>query len=191
VNAVEPEWTETEQEQQEGSETQTDLQVESPASLPVIKKTNQEQIDSAPASGEAHGVEASAQQYPAEVSYSCLLIPRFHDHHLAGDITEDLVEWMKEICISYSWRLGAIVVRPGYLQWVLTVPLGENPARVMRLARQHTSLKIFDDYPRFKRQNMSGDFWAPGYYVAPGDQLLSLETISSFTLATRKQQGIF
>jgi REP element-mobilizing transposase RayT len=125
--------------------------------------------------GEAREVEANAQQYPAEVSYSCLLIPRFHDHHLAGDITEDLAVWIKEICISYSWRLIAIVVRPGYLQWVLTVPLAENPARVMRLVRQHTSVKIFDDYPRFKRQNMSGDFWAPGYY----------------TLQTRRQQGIF
>jgi REP element-mobilizing transposase RayT len=189
MNSAEHEWTDTEQGQRESSQPQTDLQVESPASLPEIKRTEEERIASAP--GEAQEVEASVQQYPAEVSYSCLLIPRFHDHHLAGDITEDLAVWVKEICISYGWRLNVIVVRPGYVQWVLTVPLTENPARVMRLVRQHTSVKIFDDYPRFKRQNMSGDFWAPGYYIAPGDQMLSLETISSFTLATRKQQGIF
>jgi REP element-mobilizing transposase RayT len=191
MNSVEPEWTDTEQGQREGSQPQTDLKVESPASLPEIKRTEDERIASAPVAGEVHEVEVSAQPYPAEVSYSCLLIPRFHDHHLAGDITDDLAVWIKEICISYGWRLNAILVRPGYLQWVLTVPLTENPARVMRLVRQHTSVKIIEDYPRFKRQNVSGDFWAPGYYVAPGDQLLSLETVSSFTLATRKQQGIF
>lgn len=191
MNVIEPEDTETEQGQREQSETQADLQVETPAPVPEIKKSEHERFASEPGAGKTHEQEVYARQYPAEVSYACLLIPRFHDHHLTGDITEDLVEWMKQICISYGWRLDAIVVRPGYLQWVTTVSLTENPARVMRLTRQHTSQKIFDDFPRYKRQNMSGDFWAPGYYVAPGNQLLSLESISNFTLATRKQQGIF
>ena len=68
-----------------------------------------------------------------ELCYSCLLIPRFPDHYLAGDITDCLVEWMKQICISYGWRLGAVVVRPGYLHWVLIVPFNSNPAQFMRL----------------------------------------------------------
>jgi len=191
VNALEPELNETKREQQERSEPQTDLQVETPPSLPEIKKSEDEFVSSGLIVGKSHESESDVHQYPAEVSYSCLLIPRFPDHHLAGDITEDLMEWMKEICISYSWRLDTIVVRPGYLHWMLTVPLTENPARVMRLVRQHTSEKIFNDYPRFKRQNMSGDFWAPGFYIAPGNQPLSLENISNFTLTIRKQQGIF
>jgi REP element-mobilizing transposase RayT len=190
VNALEPEFTETEQEQREQSEPQTDSQVVPLASAPEIKQAG-EQAASNSGTGEALGEHDSAEKYLAEISYSCLLIPRFHDHHLTGDITEYLVEWMKQICISYGWRLDAIAVRPGYLQWVMTVPLTENPARVMRLTRQHTSQKIFDDFPRYNRKNMSRDFWAPGYYIAPGNQLLSLESINNFTLVTRKQQGIF
>jgi REP element-mobilizing transposase RayT len=188
VNYLEPEFPETDQEQREQSKPRTDLQLDPPAFVPKIEQENEHGISRL---GETFETEVDAHQYLAEVSYSCLMIPRFDDHYLTGDIAEDLVDWVKEICISYGWRLDGIVVRPGYLQWVMTVPLTENPARVMRLIRQHTSQNIFEDFPRYKRKNMSGDFWAPGYYVAPGDQLLSLESISSFTLATRKQQGIF
>ena len=133
--------------------------------------------------------ESVAQNF-SELSYVCLLIPRFSDHHLVGDITEDLVEWMKQVCISYGWRLDAIAVRPGYIQWVMIVPLNANPAQFMKMIRQHTSQKIFEDYPRFKRQNMSGQFWAPGNFVVAGTQLQTPETINNFILQTRRNQGI-
>lgn len=125
-----------------------------------------------------------------DLSYSCLLIPRFHDHYLTGDITDFLVDWMRQICVSYGWRLDGIVLRPGYLHWVMTVPPTANPAQFMRLTRRHTSERIFGEFPRFKQKNMSGDFWAPGYFVAAGNQLQSPEAISNFILITRQQQGI-
>jgi len=189
VNSVDPENPKTEQGQREHHEALTDLQLESRS--PVPERKTEEQISSSMKQVESFGTEVDERQYLAEVSYSCLLIPRFDDHYLTGDITDDLVEWMREICISYGWRLDGIVVRPGYLQWVMTVPLTENPARVIRLTRQQTSQNIFEDYPRYKRKNVSGDFWAPSSYIVPGEQLLSIEQISNFTLTTRKQQGIF
>jgi len=130
-------------------------------------------------------------QPPAELTFTCLLIPRFHNHHLVGDITTYLPEWLGQICISYGWRLEAIVVRPGYLHWIISTPLSVNPVQLMRLIRRRTSEKIFEDFPRFKQLNLSGDFWAPGYYINASNQLLSLEAISEFIQATRQQQGIF
>ena len=192
MNSLEPELTETEQEQRQQSDTQTGPQTVTPASIPETKQEDTHFVAPALNAGATFGTEeASPQQFPSELSYSCLLIPRFHEHYLTGDITEALVEWMRQICISYGWRLDAIMVRPGYFQWVMTVPLTANPAQFMRLTRKHTSQKIFEDFPRYKRENMSGDFWAPGYHVASGDQLLSLESVSNFTLAVRRQQGIF
>lgn len=134
--------------------------------------------------------EESVPQYSSELSFVCLLIPRFSDHYLVGDITESLAEWMKQICISYGWRLDAIVVRPGYFQWVMQVPLNANPAHFMRLIRRHTSEKIFEDFPRFKQKNLSGEFWASGNFVTPGNQLQTKEAIDAFILQTRKHQGI-
>jgi len=134
--------------------------------------------------------DGAAPQYASELSFVCLLLPRFSDHYLVGDITEAIVEWMKQVCISYGWRLDAISVRPGYLQWVMRVPLTANPAHFMKLIRRHTSEKIFEDFPRFKQKNLSGEFWAPGNYVIAGTQLQTLENVNALILQTRRQQGL-
>jgi REP element-mobilizing transposase RayT len=126
-----------------------------------------------------------------ELSYSCILIPRFSDHYLTGDITLNLPVWMKEICISFGWRLESVTVRPGYMQWVVTVQTTVNPAHIMRLSRQQTSQKILNEFPRYKQQNLSGDFWAPGYSMLSGSEPQTPEEISNFIQVTRKQQGIF
>jgi len=125
------------------------------------------------------------------LTFSCVLIPRFDDHYLTGDIATDLPKWMREVCISYGWRMDAVTIRPGYLHWVMTVPLNANPAHFMRVARRQTSEKIFENYPRFSRKNVSNDFWAPGFSVAAGSQVHAVEDIDNFIVQTRRQQGIF
>ncbi len=188
MNTFEYVTTETEQVQAEQRETQTTPRTSTPAPAPA---TNLEEQSPSTVRRDSEVFEVeSIQQISYELTYVCLLIPRFSDHYLAGDITEDLPRWIKEICISYGWRLGAVLIRPGYLQWVITVPLTANPAQFIRTTRQLTSQKIFEDYPRYKRQNASGDFWAPGFSVAPGNQFQSEELINSFILQTRRNQGI-
>jgi len=196
VNSFEYWTTETEQVQLEQTEQVELAQKESQTILrPTMPapQTNLEEEES-PAAGEEKieivELEPFLPVISSELSYSCLLIPRFSDHYLTGDITNDLVEWMKEICISYGWRLDAILIRPGYLHWVITVPLTANPAQFMRLTRQQTSKKILEDYPRFTRKNVSLDFWAPGFSVVHGNNLQPMEAINSYILQIRRQQGI-
>ena len=188
MNPIEPQSdVETERRQVEQKEKQPVPNLSAPSS--VSDKKQDLPVPAAPI------IEEYAKAEPvisssSELSFVCLLIPRFSDHHLVGDISEALVEWMKQICISYGWRLDAIAVRPGYLQWVMIVPLNANPAQFIRIIRQHTSQKIFEDYPRFRRLNMSGQFWAPGNFVVAGTQLQAPETINNFILQTRRHQGI-
>ena len=188
MNLPDPETSlDTEQLQREQKETQP-----APRSLASVVpdvKSGETSIFSGLDTEAGAGLH-SVSRPSSELSYVCLLIPRFSDHHLVGDITESLVEWMKQICISYGWRLNSISVRPGYLQWVMSVPLNANPAHFMKIFRQHTSQRIFDEFPRFKTMNMSGQFWAPGNFVVAGDQLQSLETVNQFILQTRRHQGI-
>ncbi|MGA2489077.1 MAG: transposase, partial [Anaerolineales bacterium] len=104
------------------------------------------------------------------LDYACLLVPRFPHHHLIGDLSDGLPEWLQETCIAFAWRLEYISVRPDYLLWIANVPPATSPAYLMRIMRQRTSVKIFDDFPRFKKENPSGDFWAPGYLMMGGSQ---------------------
>jgi REP element-mobilizing transposase RayT/DNA-binding response OmpR family regulator len=123
------------------------------------------------------------------LDYACLLLPRFPHHHLTGDVLERLGEWVPQICIAYGWRLEYISIRPDYLQWIVSVPPATSPGNLMRLVRQHTSVKIFNDFPRFTNDNPSGDFWAPGYLIMGGSQPAPAQLIKDYIAQTRQRQG--
>ena len=124
------------------------------------------------------------------LDYACLLVPRFTHHHLTGDLLERLGEWVPQICIAFGWRLEYISVRPPYLQWIVNVPPATSPGYLMRILRQHTSEKIFAEFPRYKKENPSGDFWAPGYLIMGGAQPPPAQLIKDFIAQTRQRQGI-
>lgn len=129
-------------------------------------------------------------QNPYDLTYTCLLIPRFSSHYLMGDISSRLNEWMKRICVSFGWCLEFLSVNPEYFQWVIRVPPATSTAYFMRIIRQQTSQYIFGEFPRFKRENLSKDFWALGYLISFGSQLHPSESIQQFIRQTRQQQGI-
>jgi len=124
------------------------------------------------------------------LTYDCVFIPRFTTHYLTGDLADHLSDWMQQICVAFGWRLEYISVRPDHLQWIVNVGPATSPAYLMRILRQQTSEKIFDDFPRFKKENPSGDFWAPGYLIMVGSQPAPAQLIKDFTAQTRQRQGI-
>jgi REP element-mobilizing transposase RayT/DNA-binding response OmpR family regulator len=123
------------------------------------------------------------------LDYVCLLVPRFTHHLLTGDLSERMGEWVQQICIAFGWRLEFISVRPEYLQWIVNVPPATSPAYLMRILRQHTSEKIFTEFPRLNKENPSGDFWAPGYLIMGGSQPPPTQLIKDYITQTRQRQG--
>lgn len=134
-------------------------------------------------------VFTSVADNPYSLSYTCLLIPRFQSHYLTGDLTQYLYVWMQQIGVSFGWQLENIDIQPEYMQWTIYVPVTTPPALFMRLIRRHTSEKIFEDFPRFSKENLSKDFWAPGYLVLVGKQLHPLKIIMEFIKLTRQKQA--
>jgi REP element-mobilizing transposase RayT/DNA-binding response OmpR family regulator len=123
------------------------------------------------------------------LNYACLLVPRFSSHYLTGDLAERLGEWLPHICIAFGWRLEFTALRPEYMQWVVSVPPNTSPGYLMRIMRQQTSEKIFADFPRLKKENPSGDFWAPGYLIMGGVQPHPQQLVKDYIKQTRKRQG--
>jgi REP element-mobilizing transposase RayT len=124
------------------------------------------------------------------LDYACLLIPRFENHFLTGDLTDRLADWMQQICVAFGWRLEHIAVRPEYLQWIASVPPAISPSHLMRIMRQQSSDRIFIEFPRYHKENPSGDFWAPGYLIVGGGQPQPQKLIKDFIRQTRQRQGI-
>jgi REP element-mobilizing transposase RayT/CheY-like chemotaxis protein len=123
------------------------------------------------------------------LTYACLLVPRFSSHHLTGDMSDRLSDWLPQICIAFGWRLEYLAVRPEYVQWVLNVPPATSPGYLMRIIRQQTSEKIFIEFPKLKRENPSGDFWAPGYLIMGGTQPHPPQLVKDYIKQTRTRQG--
>ncbi len=123
------------------------------------------------------------------LTYACLLVPRFSSHYLTGDISDRISEWLPQICIAFGWRLEYLAVRPEYVQWVVNVPPATSPGYLMRVMRQQTSEKIFTEFPRMKKENPSGDFWAPGYLIMGGTQPHPPQLVKDYIKQTRTRQG--
>jgi len=123
------------------------------------------------------------------LTYACLLVPRFSSHYLTGDTADRVSEWLPQICIAFGWRLEYLAVRPEYVQWVLNVPPATSPGYLMRIMRQQTSEKIFTEFPRLKKENPSGDFWAPGYLIMGGTQPHPPQLVKDYIKQTRTRQG--
>ena len=123
------------------------------------------------------------------LTYACLLVPRFSSHYLTGDMADRISEWLPQICIAFGWRLEYLAVRPEYVQWVLNVPPATSPGYLMRIVRQQTSEKIFHEFPRLKKENPSGDFWAPGYLIMGGTQPHPPQLVKDYIKQTRTRQG--
>jgi REP element-mobilizing transposase RayT len=123
------------------------------------------------------------------LTYACLLVPRFSSHYLTGDMADRVSEWLPQICIAFGWRLEYLAVRPEYVQWVLNVPPATSPGYLMRIVRQQTSEKIFAEFPRLKKENPSGDFWAPGYLIMGGTQPHPPQLVKDYIKQTRTRQG--
>ena len=164
------------------------------ASQPKTDASSPEQ-----SSARAHSITEVAGRVLAEpgstglydLTYACLLLPRFKTHHLAGDLAERLSEWMPSVSVAFGWRLEYISVRPDYLQWVINVPPTASPGYLMRIIRKQTSERIFDEFPRLKRDNPSGDFWAPGYLIMGGSQPHPSKLVQDYIQRTRERQGMF
>jgi DNA-binding response OmpR family regulator/REP element-mobilizing transposase RayT len=123
------------------------------------------------------------------LNYSCILIPRLPQHHLAGDLGANLSEWVPQICLAFGWRLEHLLVHETYLQWIVSVSPITSPSYLMRVLRQQTSQRIFNEYPSLARQNPSGDFWAPGYLIMSSSTPPPPQVVQDFIRQTRQYQG--
>lgn len=121
--------------------------------------------------------------------YVCLMIPRLPGHQLTGDLAAALGEMFHQLCLAFGWRLEQMIIQPDYMQWVTSVPPTTSPSYLMRILRQQTSRRIFETFPALRKENPSGDFWAPGYLIMSGAQLPPQHIVQGFIHHTRQHQG--
>jgi REP element-mobilizing transposase RayT len=124
------------------------------------------------------------------LSFACVMIPRFPHHHLTSDLATRISEWIPQICVAFGWRVEHLAVRPEYVQFMINVPPATSPGYLMRIIMKVTSQRVFAGFPRFADENPSGEFWAPGYLIISSTQLPPHRMVKDFIAQTRKRQGL-
>lgn len=125
----------------------------------------------------------------ALLSYAYVLAPRLPEHRLEGDLAEKLAAWLPQLCVAFAWRLEHLSLQPGFVQWMVSLPAETAPESVVHTLDSHLSERIFDEFPRLKRDNPSGQFFAPGFLVMNGGLPTDVQ-VSDFIAHTRNRQGI-
>ncbi len=124
------------------------------------------------------------------LTYSCLLIPRFGSHQLTNEREKQIAACIKNIHTSKGWRVELLKVTPEYLLWESNFPPNITPSKHIEIIRKQTSRLMFDNYPTFKKENPSGDYWAPGYLIIGGKNAISDQLISAFIRQNRFKHGV-
>jgi hypothetical protein len=127
---------------------------------------------------------------PHNLSYSCLIIPRFPSHRLTKEKGDLLSDWLKKINISFGWRLEELEVQPEYVRWTTILPPSVAPTNYLDTIRRETSKRIFSYFPPFKEENPSGDYWAPGSLIIEGRNMISDQLALAFTKQNRQKYGL-
>jgi REP element-mobilizing transposase RayT/CheY-like chemotaxis protein len=124
------------------------------------------------------------------LTYSCLLIPRFRSHHMTRDRENTITDCIKKLHISYGWRLEMLEVQSEYLRWASSFPPNFAPSRHIDTIRKETSKRLFEDFPQFKEENLSGDYWAPGFLIMGGVNAISDQLVLAYTNQNRQKHGL-
>jgi putative transposase len=98
--------------------------------------------------------------------------------------------YMKNIHVSYGWRLEQLEVQPDYLRWISSFPPNITPSKHIERIRKETSRLLFEDFPTLKRENLNNDYWAPGYLIVGGKNSISNQLVMAFLRRNRMKHGI-
>jgi REP element-mobilizing transposase RayT len=119
--------------------------------------------------------------------YACLLVPRFKSDRLVGDLASLLMSALPSMFLTFGWRLENVNVNDSYLQWLTNIPPTVAPSKHIKTIRVQTSTLIFRNFSFLTRNSSVRDFWAPGYLLGSGRQLLPSGEIEEFIHLNRSQ----
>jgi REP element-mobilizing transposase RayT len=125
------------------------------------------------------------------LTYTCLLIPRFSSHHLTKDRVNLVSDCMKEIYTSYGWRLEDLDAKADQLRWTASIPPTIALSEHIDIIRKETSKRLFEDFPPYKQENLSNDYWAPGYLIMGGKNAISDQLVVEYTKQSRQKFGLW
>jgi REP element-mobilizing transposase RayT len=125
-----------------------------------------------------------------QIYIACIMLPRLPWHKISGDLANKMPARIKQISLAFGFRLNRIVIKPDYVLWFVFLPEELSVDQVVGTVKQFSSIWIFEEFPKIRLENPSGDFWAPGYLVINAERPIQQTIIDTFIQQTRSRQGV-
>jgi CheY-like chemotaxis protein len=124
-----------------------------------------------------------------DLPFTAVLIPRFPEHTLVGNLASQLKEWVERLCLAWDWRADEIIVQPDYLSITVSLSPEIAPSQAVRQLNNDLTDKILQTYPQLENDLPSKRFWARSYLLTTGDRPQP-ERVRAFVQNTRHGQGL-
>jgi REP element-mobilizing transposase RayT len=133
--------------------------------------------------------DSPVQEATYHLPFTAVLVPRFPEHYLSGELARQLREWAQRFCLAWDWRADRISVTSGYLAIRVSLIPESAPAHAIEQLRDDLSRRVLERYPNFHTDLPSGRFWARAYLLIAGEEP-GPDDIDRFVERTRLAQGL-
>jgi CheY-like chemotaxis protein len=157
----------------------------SSAYLPFFEKS---EISKQSAESKEDDVD-SYQEPRYSLPFSTVLLPRFPEHRLEGELADRLHDWVTRICLAWDWRAEEIDINPDYIRLIVSLSPNVAPAGAVSQLALDLSTRILEHFPALEQNLPSKRFWARKYMLSTG-KIPDREQISAFVANTRSEQGL-
>ena len=108
------------------------------------------------------------------INYHIVWIPKYRKHILTHGVKERLTEILHEIAERYDFEIETTDVQPDHIHVFCSAPPKYAPAQVAGIKKSVSAKKLFEEFPKIKREIYGSYLWARGYYVGTaGDKVTS------------------
>jgi putative transposase len=106
-----------------------------------------------------------------KIEYHFVWVTKYRYQVLQGDVALRVRELIRQTCEAFEISILRGVVSKDHVHILVSSPPTIAPSEIMRRIKGRTSIKIFEEFPHFKKRYWGRHFWARGYFCISSGEL--------------------
>ena len=100
-----------------------------------------------------------------ETKYHMVWCPKYRKRILLKDIQKRVKELFQQISEQYEFEIDRCEVAEDHVHLLISFPPRYSIAQVVGILKARSGSKIFEEFPRVKKQLWAGHLWEQGYFA--------------------------
>lgn len=105
------------------------------------------------------------------IGYHFAWSTKYRREVLQGSVEVFLKELFHNIAIEYKFDIVALEVMPDHCHLFMRAHPKHSPSVIAKLLKGISARKLFQEFPKLKKQLWRGHLWNPSYYVGTAGSL--------------------